>query len=180
MDDKIARYIALLMEWNQKKNIVGYKTVAEIEQKLIGINLKAIDMMKLNGEGADIGSGNGSLGILIKIRYPDKRVWFVERNKKKAAFIRCALHQLELGCCEVLAEDLETISSHPEWDWVVARRLNLSDKLLAILWHQIQSNGRIYWITSSANVELLKLRVTSQKVTSMQVDHGYWLAEIAH
>ena len=42
MKVKINKYIELLMEWNKKCNLTGYKTANEITEKLININMLAI------------------------------------------------------------------------------------------------------------------------------------------
>jgi 16S rRNA G527 N7-methylase RsmG len=154
--DLINDYICELTKWNKKIRLTGYKDETQIREKLIEANIKAVREADLKGDGADIGSGNGSLMIAIKAIYPQLKIYCVERTKKKAAIIEKIIKQLKIHNVYVIAEDLITMEPKYQWDWVIMREVKLDKKLITAIKKQTTQNAKIYIITSACKAEKLK------------------------
>ncbi len=107
----IKQYIDEVMEWGKRIRLVGYRDRRDIEEKLLKVNEEAIKLMEVAGEGADVGSGNGSLMVVLKVMHPDVRVYCIERNKRKAVVINEIVRRLGLKGVEVVVDDLVQIGS---------------------------------------------------------------------
>ncbi|OGF61438.1 MAG: hypothetical protein A2Y62_12090 [Candidatus Fischerbacteria bacterium RBG_13_37_8] len=171
----IKEYIRIVMDTGRKAGVTGYRNQEEIEKYLIGINKEAVGAMNLEGEGADVGSGNGSLAVVVKWYYPEKRVYCVERNRRKAAFIRQAMHRLKIEGVEVIAADLHEIRGGHRWDWVILREVRLDEKLMVDIESCLNEEGRIYWITSMAKAEELRQKLGTETKILKVLQEGYCL-----
>lgn len=110
---KIMSYGELLHDWNIKKtNLTAKRNVNEILQDLCQESLKIFDFVNIASlKGiADIGSGSGILGIVLKIASPETPVFLVEVNLKKKAFLEHAIKELELQNIEVVDIDWRTFT----------------------------------------------------------------------
>jgi len=100
---RLVDYGRLLLAANTRTNLTGARTW---ERLLPGHLLDSVRAAAFVPDDArflaDWGSGPGLPGIVWAILFPEKRILLVERNGKKAAFLREALLRLELFQAEVL------------------------------------------------------------------------------
>jgi len=124
--EKFERYVQLIEKWTPKINLIAKSTVPTIWDRHI------IDSLQVYRAGPDIfdrwldlGSGAGLPGMVVAIMAhdrPHQRVTcLVESDKRKSAFLRTVLRDLDLRG-EVIAERIEALEPQSA-DVVSARAL---------------------------------------------------------
>ena len=105
--DKLARYLALLVQWNQKINLTAITEPREIVDRHF---LDSLAVLPLLGEAqtlVDVGSGAGFPGAVLAIARPTLRVTCVESIRKKVAFVQTLRGELAPNLEPVCARDEE-------------------------------------------------------------------------
>ena len=91
---RLDRYVELLREWQAKTNLVAPSTLPNLWTRHIADSLQLLTLAPMARIWADLGSGGGFPGVVLACALPetpDATVHLVERNAKKAAFLREAL-----------------------------------------------------------------------------------------
>ena len=104
------RFISLILEKNQKINIIGKKTEPIIRERHIIDSAQAIDLIDLNDTiCSDLGSGGGLPGIVLAIMMKNlkKSMKFIlyEKSHLKSMFLRNVSRKLNLNT-EVIEENI--------------------------------------------------------------------------
>jgi 16S rRNA (guanine527-N7)-methyltransferase len=93
-EDRLQRYVDLLLEWQAKTNLVAPSTLPTLWTRHIADSLQLLSLVPSAVLWADLGSGGGFPGIVLACglaETPAAMIHLVERNAKKAAFLREAL-----------------------------------------------------------------------------------------
>jgi 16S rRNA (guanine527-N7)-methyltransferase len=91
---RLDRYVDLLLEWQAKTNLVAPSTLPHLWTRHISDSLQLLTLAPSAKVWADLGSGGGFPGVVLACALaetPGAIVHLVERNAKKAAFLREAL-----------------------------------------------------------------------------------------
>lgn len=91
---RLDRYVDLLLEWQAKTNLVAPSTLPGLWTRHIADSLQLLSIAPSARTWADLGSGGGFPGVVLACALagtPGAMVHLVERNAKKAAFLREAL-----------------------------------------------------------------------------------------
>jgi 16S rRNA (guanine527-N7)-methyltransferase len=91
---RLERYVDLLREWQEKTNLVAPSTLPNLWTRHISDSLQLLSLAPSAKRWADLGSGGGFPGVALACALaetPDAMIHLVERNAKKAAFLREAL-----------------------------------------------------------------------------------------
>jgi 16S rRNA (guanine527-N7)-methyltransferase len=91
---RLDRYVDLLREWQAKTNLVAPSTLPNVWTRHIADSLQLLALAPSAKTWADLGSGGGFPGVVLACALaetPGAMVHLVERNAKKAAFLREAL-----------------------------------------------------------------------------------------
>lgn len=91
---RLDRYVELLGEWQAKTNLVAPSTVPNLWTRHISDSLQLLTIVPTARIWVDFGSGGGFPGVVLACALaetPGAMVHLVERNAKKAAFLREAL-----------------------------------------------------------------------------------------
>jgi 16S rRNA (guanine527-N7)-methyltransferase len=91
---RLNQYVELLLEWQAKTNLVAPSTLPTLWTRHISDSLQLLTLAPSAKVWADLGSGGGFPGVVLACvlaETPGSRVHLVERNAKKAAFLREAL-----------------------------------------------------------------------------------------
>ena len=91
---RLDRYVALLLEWQTKTNLVAPSTLPNLWTRHIADSLQLLDLAPSAKIWIDLGSGGGFPGVVLACALaetPGANVHLVERNAKKAAFLREAV-----------------------------------------------------------------------------------------
>jgi 16S rRNA (guanine527-N7)-methyltransferase len=93
-EERLQRYVDLLLEWQSKTNLVAPSTLPHLWTRHISDSLQLLGLAPSAVLWADLGSGGGFPGIVLACglaETPGAKIHLVERNAKKAAFLREAL-----------------------------------------------------------------------------------------
>lgn len=123
---RIEAYVSLLLKWNQKINLIGPATEADIWARHIWDSYQVIAHLP-PGDLADIGSGAGLPGLIIAIAQPERKVTLIERDERKCAFLTQAALTLGLANVTVLNRDIRDVDGR--FAVVTARALASLDAL---------------------------------------------------
>ncbi len=91
---RLDRYVDLLREWQAKTNLVASSTLPNLWTRHISDSLQLLALAPSAKIWADLGSGGGFPGVVLACALAEKpgaKVHLIERNAKKAAFLREAL-----------------------------------------------------------------------------------------
>jgi 16S rRNA (guanine527-N7)-methyltransferase len=91
---RLDRYVDLLLEWQVKINLVAPSTLPSLWTRHIADSLQLLDLAPSAKVWVDLGSGGGFPCVVLACALaetPGAMVHLVERNAKKAAFLREAL-----------------------------------------------------------------------------------------
>jgi 16S rRNA (guanine527-N7)-methyltransferase len=125
--DRLDRYVALLLEWQAKTNLVAPSTLPHLWTRHVADSLQLLDLAPSAKTWVDFGSGGGFPGVVLACALaetPGANVHLVERNAKKAAFLREAVRITSASATVHLAgigDIVERIGSRA--DCVTARAL---------------------------------------------------------
>jgi 16S rRNA (guanine527-N7)-methyltransferase len=133
--DRLERFVALLLDWQRRVNLIAPSTEPSLWTRHIADSLQLLSLASDARVWADLGSGAGFPGLVIACALAETsgaRVYLVESNTKKAAFLREAVRVVDAPAvvrCE-RAEDF--VNAAPEAvDIVTARALAPLRDLLA-------------------------------------------------
>lgn len=127
-------FVALLLEWQAKTNLIAASTVGEIWTRHIADSLQLLALAPQAKVWVDLGTGAGFPGFVIACALAgqaDASVHLVESNQKKAAFLREAL-RLTGACAKVHAGRIEEFVTSDCVDVVTARALAPLKNVLAL------------------------------------------------
>jgi 16S rRNA (guanine527-N7)-methyltransferase len=91
---RLDAYIDLLVQWQAKTNLVASSTLPNLWTRHISDSLQLLTLAPSAKIWVDLGSGGGFPGVVLACamaEMPGAMVHLVERNAKKAAFLREAL-----------------------------------------------------------------------------------------
>jgi 16S rRNA (guanine527-N7)-methyltransferase len=134
--DRLDRFVALLLHWQQRVNLVAPSTERTLWTRHIADSLQLLALAPKARVWADLGSGAGFPGLVIACALADVadvRVHLVETNLKKIAFLREAVRITGAPAIVHAAKIEDFAASPPELiDVVVARALAPLPKLLKL------------------------------------------------
>jgi 16S rRNA (guanine527-N7)-methyltransferase len=93
-ESRLDRYIDLLVEWQAKTNLVAPSTLPNLWTRHVADSLQLLSLAPTAKIWLDLGSGGGFPGVVLACalaEIPGANVHLVERNAKKAAFLREAI-----------------------------------------------------------------------------------------
>ena len=133
--ERLDRLVALLLEWQQTRNLIAASTVPQIWTRHIADSLQLLDLAPTAKLWIDLGSGGGFPGLVLACALVERagaRIHLVESTAKKCAFLQAAIAALKLPA-EVHCQRVENvIPAFPKADVVTARALAPLPKLLAL------------------------------------------------
>jgi 16S rRNA (guanine527-N7)-methyltransferase len=113
--DGAGRYVALLLDANQRINLTRVVEPAAVARDHLLDALVALPQLEISGAGRviDLGSGGGVPAIPLALARPDVAWTLVDSVGKKAEALRGFVHELGLGNVTVLAHRLEALGRDP-------------------------------------------------------------------
>jgi 16S rRNA (guanine527-N7)-methyltransferase len=122
---RLDRYVDLLLQWQAKTNLVASSTLPNLWTRHISDSLQLLTLAPDARIWVDLGSGGGFPGVVLACAMagtPDAMVHLVERNARKAAFLREALRITNAAGTVYLADIGDSVDSLPgPVDCVTAR-----------------------------------------------------------
>lgn len=117
---RLDHYAALLLEENQRQNLISRASEAQLWQRHIADSAQLLHFVPREtlGGGAqgpwlDLGSGPGLPGLVIAAMCPQMPVVMVESRARRVAFLEACIAALALPKARVIGERLERIVPFP-------------------------------------------------------------------
>ena len=162
----ISEYKSNLTKWNKTHNLISKAQIpyldTHIEDCLIISGL-------LTENVVDLGSGGGLPGIPLAISNPEKKLYLVESNEKKAAFLLNTSTRLKLKNIVVINERMENVDPDilPEFFDIVCRAGGTAESIINSSAAFLQNPG-----------VSLKLMKTSDQFESENIPANYSIKKI--
>jgi 16S rRNA (guanine527-N7)-methyltransferase len=155
---RLDRFAALLIAWQRTTNLIAPSTVSQLWSRHIADSLQLIDLAPQAKVWLDFGSGAGFPGLVIACALagiPGALVHLVERNAKKAAFLREAQRVTAAPAVLHAASMEEVIATLPAAvDVVTARAVAPLKELLDLCFPLLGRNGATALFPKGQNAEL--------------------------
>ena len=135
-------YLALLQKWNKVYNLTAVREAPRMVSQHL---LDCLAVAPHVGATAilDVGSGAGLPGIPLALVLPDSRVTLLEANHKKAAFLKQAQIELNLGNVEVVCERVEAWRPGRRYEIVVSRAFSDLAEFVKLAGRHVAPGGRL-------------------------------------
>ena len=133
---RLDRLVALLLEWQQTRNLIAASTIPTIWTRHIADSLQLLDLAPAAKTWVDLGSGGGFPGLVLACALAEKagtRMHLVESTAKKCAFLQAVTEALRLPAevhCQRAEAFIPAFPRKPEV--VTARALAPLPKLLEL------------------------------------------------
>jgi 16S rRNA (guanine527-N7)-methyltransferase len=148
--DRLAHYLELLLQTNQKFNLTAVRESDEAWRRHVVDSLTllpGLEDMRDGGRLVDVGSGGGLPGIPLAICLPACEVTLIEVTGKKARFLQDVVATLGLGRVAVVAERAEVVGQDPHhrqsYDVAVCRAIGPMRELLEYTLPLVRVGGRL-------------------------------------
>lgn len=162
--DRLARYHALLTEWNARIDLTAVLDPEEMVDRhyLDSAAPLALGLIPQGARVIDVGTGAGLPGIPLCILRPDLRVTLLDAQRKRVTFLQAAIEALDLPAQAVhmRAEDAARDEAHREaYDVSVSRAVAATPTLLELTLPFVRVGGRaIAWKGPGLQAELDQAR----------------------
>jgi len=178
--DLLEAHQNFVLEVNKNMNLTAIIDETEFAVKHIIDSMTLLPYLSQGASLADIGSGAGFPGIVIKIMRDDLNVTLIESRQKKADFLKKAVDKLKIKA-EVFnsrAEDLPSMGI--EFDICVARAVAPLDKLIKYALPLVRPGGlflamkgpEISGELEKAKPALLKKGGVIEKIDTVEITDG--------
>ncbi|MEO0092410.1 MAG: 16S rRNA (guanine(527)-N(7))-methyltransferase RsmG [candidate division WOR-3 bacterium] len=161
--NKFQTYQQLLLDWNQKINLISRKDIGRIVSYHFIDSISAINEISNDAIVSDLGTGAGLPGIPIKILRNDITIYLVESIKKKANFLSETIKTLGLNNTLVFNQRAETIRKY-KFDIILVRLLGKISEILPLADKLLINNGKIiFYKTAVVEEEIEQTKKISEK-----------------
>ena len=175
--DNLKKYYDILFVESNKYNLTNIKELEEVYIKLFYDSLllsKTVDLTKTLTL-ADIGSGAGFPGLVIKIMFPSVHITLIEPTLKRCNFLNLVINELGLKDIEVVnARAEEYIKDKREsFDIVTARAVAPLNILLELAIPFLKVEGTFLAMKGSNATDELKEASKANNILNAKVEKEY-------
>jgi 16S rRNA (guanine527-N7)-methyltransferase len=185
---RLDRYVDLLLEWQAKTNMVAPSTLPNLWTRHISDSLQLLTLAPLAKIWVDFGSGGGFPGVVLACALaetPGTMIHLVERNAKKAAFLREALRVTQSPGTVHLSDIGDSVDriAGPV-DCVTARAVAPLHQLIGFAEPMVRQGAKALFLKGQdVEAELTEATkywiIRSQLHSSRTGGHG-WIVELDH
>lgn len=171
---KLSAFTDLILRWNSRINLTGYRTREEIDELLIGESVLAMRGLQNAGcinDGSsilDFGSGAGIPGLVWAIMDLPIEITSLEIRQKKIAFQKEVVRDLGLKVRIMLGKFPESIWNE-RFDLIVSRAIRFDPKI----WDQgrplLNPDGRFVRFATANVIETGSEAIPVSDKTSLQI-----------
>ena len=183
---RLDRYVDLLLRWQAKTNLVAPSTLPNLWTRHISDSLQLLAIAPSAKVWVDFGSGGGFPGVVLACAMAEVSggmVHLVERNTKKAAFLREALRVTGAPGHVVLADIGDSVHNFSgNIDCVTARALASLHQLISFAEPLVQRGAKALFLKGQdVDAELTEAtkywKITPRLHSSRTGGHG-WIVEL--
>ena len=185
-ETRLDRYVELLREWQAKTNLVAPSTLPHLWTRHIADSLQLLAHAPTAKFWVDLGSGGGFPGVVVACALAETAgvtVHLVERNAKKAAFLREAVRVTSAPGVVHLADIGDTVDRFAgHADCVTARALAPLNQLIGFSEPMVRKGAKALFLKGhDVEVELTeatKYWNIEVKLHSSRTGGQGWIVEI--
>jgi 16S rRNA (guanine527-N7)-methyltransferase len=146
---KLSLFVDLILQWNDRINLTGFKTRPQIEEILVGEAVLALSHLSLADKDVlDFGSGAGIPALVWSICEGAAKITSLESRQKKVAFQKEVAREIGLNVQIVSGRFPESVQGR-SYDVIATRAVRFSPDL----WNEgkklLRSAGRLIRFSSS-------------------------------
>ncbi|MGY4401077.1 16S rRNA (guanine(527)-N(7))-methyltransferase RsmG [Bradyrhizobium sp. USDA 3315] len=183
---RLDRYIALLLTWQAKTNLVAPSTLPTLWTRHVSDSLQLLSLMPTAKSWVDLGSGGGFPGVVLACALaetPGSSIHLVERIAKKAAFLREAIRVTESPGAVHLADIGDTVDRIPgPIDCVTARALAPLHQLIGFAEPWVKKGAKALFLkgqdVEAELTEATKYWTIEPKLHSSRTGGQGWIVEL--
>ncbi|MCP1840515.1 16S rRNA (guanine527-N7)-methyltransferase [Bradyrhizobium sp. USDA 4524] len=183
---RLDRYIALLLTWQAKTNLVAPSTLPTLWTRHVSDSLQLLSLMPTAKSWVDLGSGGGFPGVVLACALaetPGASIHLVERIAKKAAFLREAIRVTESPGAVHLADIGDTVDRIPgPIDCVTARALAPLHQLIGFAEPWVKKGAKALFLkgqdVEAELTEATKYWIIEPKLHSSRTGGQGWIVEL--
>lgn len=173
---QFARYVSMLLEWNEKMNLTSITDEEGIYMKHFYDSLIPAFDMELSGSLCDVGSGAGFPSIPLKIMFPQLEVTIIETLGKRVTFLNELCKALEIDVTVLHRRAEECSELRESFDYVTARAVANLPLLCELCIPLVKVKGCFLAMKGASGMDELKesgkaLRVLGCRVENIQEIH---------
>jgi 16S rRNA (guanine527-N7)-methyltransferase len=183
---RLDRYIGLLREWQAKTNLVAPSTLPNLWTRHISDSLQLLSLAPSAKIWVDLGSGGGFPGVVLACALaetPGAMVHLVERNAKKAAFLREAIRVTGSPGTVHLADIADTVERFAgPVDCVTARAVAPLNQLVGFAEPLVKRGAKALFLkgqdVEAELTEATKYRNIKPRLHSSRTGGQGWIVEL--
>lgn len=165
--EQLLIYAGLILEWNDKFNLTSKTSLKNIFVDLFADSLSFFDKVDTSSFAtiADVGTGSGIPGLVLKIAKPSLNLILIEVCKKKVMFLRHVIEELKLENVTIESLDWRTFNRKTNYpiDCFVTKAA-FSDQEIIRMFRQncsyktkcIYYWASSYWVPNSKSLPFIK------------------------
>lgn len=143
----LKEYVDLLLQWNQKMNLIGRSTVEDVWNRHIldcGQLINCLKTEEIEGcKCADFGSGAGLPGVVLSI-LGIKNITLIEKSPLKCKFLKEAI-KISKNKIDVINDNIFEIKNL-KFDIIFSRALSNLNSLLTMVKPFLKDNSKCYFL----------------------------------
>ena len=187
-EQRLDRYVGLLLEWQAKTNLVASSTLPQLWTRHVSDSLQLLALAPGAKVWVDLGSGGGFPGLVLACALAetsDAMVHLIEHNSKKAAFLREVLRVAASPGIVHLAEIGDTVEriTGPV-DCVTARALAPLHQLIGFAEPLVKRGAKALFLkgqdVEAELTEATKYWNIQPKLHSSRSGGQGWIVELDH
>ena len=187
-EQRLDRYVGLLLEWQAKTNLVASSTLPQLWTRHVSDSLQLLALAPRAKVWVDLGSGGGFPGLVLACALAETSgamVHLIEHNSKKAAFLREVLRVAASPGIVHLAEIGDTVEriTGPV-DCVTARALAPLHQLIGFAEPLVKRGAKALFLkgqdVEAELTEATKYWNIQPKLHSSRSGGQGWIVELDH
>jgi len=161
---KLLKYLALLMKWNRAYNLTAIRDPEEMVSRQLLDSLSILPL--IHGRRIlDVGTGAGLPGIPLAICLPDVSFTLLDSNGKKIRFVQQVKLELGLDNVEVQHSRVEQLDNVMGFDTITSRAFAALPKIVALTTGLMADQGILLAMKGTVpQEEVAELRQTGAEV----------------
>ncbi|WFU33091.1 16S rRNA (guanine(527)-N(7))-methyltransferase RsmG [Bradyrhizobium brasilense] len=183
---RLDRYVALLLAWQAKTNLVALSTLPTLWTRHVSDSLQLLSLMPTAKSWVDLGSGGGFPGVVLACALaetPGASIHLVERIAKKAAFLREAIRVTGSPGTVHLADIGDTVDRIPgPIDCVTARALAPLHQLIGFAEPWVKNGAKALFLkgqdVEAELTEATKYWIIEPKLHASRTGGQGWIVEL--